>query len=89
MISLALCGYAAAQAPANYYNSVVTSTPALLRSTLHAVIDDHQRFPYTSGGTDTWDILKDADEDPAKDKRYAILFAFRQFDSATREPLLH
>ena len=30
-----------------------------------------------------------ADEDPAKDKRYAILFPFRQFDNATREPLLH
>ena len=30
-----------------------------------------------------------ADEDPAQDKRYALLFAFRQFDSASREPLLH
>ncbi len=57
-------GPALAQAPAGYYDSVDTSSSAALRSTLHAVIDDHQRFPYTSGGTDTWDILELAQEDP-------------------------
>ena len=37
----------------------------LFRSaTLHAVIDDHLRFPYNSAGTDTWVILELADEDP-------------------------
>ncbi|MHC4262173.1 MAG: endonuclease I family protein, partial [Planctomycetota bacterium] len=53
---------AAAQAPAGYYGSVDTSSAAALRSTLHAVIDDHQRFPYTSSSTDTWDILEDAEQ---------------------------
>lgn len=53
-----------AQAPAGYYNSVDASTSSSLRATLHGVIDDHTRFPYTSGGTDTWDILELADEDP-------------------------
>jgi len=55
---------ALAQVPPGYYGSVDTSSAALLRSTLHAVIDDHQRIPYTGGGTDTWDVLEEAQEDP-------------------------
>lgn len=60
----ALTAGAAAQAPPGYYDSVDESSAATLRATLHAVIDDHQRFPYTSGATDTWDVLELADEDP-------------------------
>lgn len=54
----------AAQAPPNYYLSVDASNPASLRATLHAVIDDHTRFPYTASSTDTWDILELADQNP-------------------------
>lgn len=50
--------------PAGYYDTVDPSTAAALRTTLHDVVDDHTRFPYTSSGTDTWDILEAADEDP-------------------------
>ncbi len=53
-----------AQAPPGYYNGVDASTPSSLRQTLHAVIDDHTAYPYTSSSTDTWDILELADEDP-------------------------
>jgi len=64
-----LCAFAPLAAavqgpPPGYYDSVDTTNAATLRATLHAVIDDHQRFPYTSTGTDTWDILEAADEDP-------------------------
>ena len=52
-----------AQPPADYYNSVDPTNTATLRLTLHEVIDDHTRFPYTSTATDTWDILEAADED--------------------------
>jgi endonuclease I len=52
--------------PPGYYSSVDDSNPTALRATLHAVIDDHFRFPYTSGGTDTWDILEQAQIDPTK-----------------------
>ena len=55
---------ALADPPPGYYDTVDASTPGTLRATLHEVIDDHQRFPYSSGGTDTWDILEAADEDP-------------------------
>jgi endonuclease I len=50
--------------PTGYYNSVNTSDAAALHDSLHEIIDDHQRFPYTSSATDTWDILENADEDP-------------------------
>lgn len=55
---------AAGDPPAGYYDGVDSSTQSALRSTLHDVIDDHIRFPYTSSNTDTWDILKLADQDP-------------------------
>lgn len=62
---LLLLGYAAwAAAPANYYSAVDVSSAANARATIHATIDDHQRYPYTSGSTDTWDILEEAQEDP-------------------------
>ena len=38
---------------------------ATLRTTLHAVIDDHNRIRYSyDTQTDTWDVLELADEDP-------------------------
>jgi endonuclease I len=65
---------AAAQAPTGYYSSVDASSAASLRSTLHAVVDDHQRFPYTSSSTDTWDILELAEQDPANASRILSLY---------------
>ncbi|MBM3976452.1 MAG: hypothetical protein FJ299_05625 [Planctomycetes bacterium] len=56
---------AAAQAPPGYYNGVDVSSAAALRSTLHAIIDDHVRYPYSStSATDTWNVLELADENP-------------------------
>ncbi|MFT4925992.1 MAG: endonuclease I/subtilisin-like proprotein convertase family protein [Phenylobacterium sp.] len=50
--------------PAGYYDNANTTTQSALHSSLHEIIDDHTRFPYTSSATDTWDILESADEDP-------------------------
>jgi endonuclease I len=50
--------------PEGYYDTVDDSTPASLRTTLHPVIDDHKRIPYTSSATDTWNVLEQADQDP-------------------------
>jgi endonuclease I len=60
----ALVQFSYAQAPAGYYDSVDMSSAASLRATLHEIIDDHTRFPYSSSSTDTWNILEAADEDP-------------------------
>lgn len=65
-LSLAAAVSAATQGPpAGYYNTVDTSSSASLRSTLHEVIDDHTRLPYTSGGIDTWFVLERAQQDPS------------------------
>ncbi|MGJ8664068.1 MAG: endonuclease [Marinicella sp.] len=47
-----------------YYDSVDDTNADTLRLTLHQIIDDHQSFPYTDSTTDTWDVLRFADEDP-------------------------
>lgn len=50
------------QAPPGYYATVDASSATALRSTLHAVIDDHLRIPYTATATDTWNVLELADQ---------------------------
>ena len=64
ILVLAPAGQALAAPPAGYYDSVNASSAAALRASLHPVIEDHTRFPYTSTATDTWDILELADENP-------------------------
>lgn len=54
---------------AGYYNGVNTTSASALRTSLHAIIDDHTRFPYTASSTDTWDILDRADQDPLNSGR--------------------
>lgn len=59
-----------------YYESADATSGAALRASLHAIIKDHTRYPYSSGsGIDTWTILEQADEDPNDPKR--ILDAYR------------
>ncbi|MCU0867642.1 MAG: endonuclease [Planctomycetes bacterium] len=63
-----------AQPPPTYYATVNTTSQALLRSTLHAVIDDHTRIPYTASGTDTWDVLELADQAPGSTTQILDLY---------------
>jgi PKD repeat protein/endonuclease I len=69
-----LAGSALAQAPPGYYSGADDTNGTTLRSTLHGVIDDHTRFPYTSGSTDTWNILEDAQEDPNNSSRIVDVY---------------
>ncbi|CUA83202.1 endonuclease [Pseudidiomarina woesei] len=62
LLSLSFTVFAAP--PAGYYNNVDATNAQTLQQSLHEIIDDHQRFPYTSSSTDTWDILEAADQDP-------------------------
>lgn len=48
----------------DYYASVDDGSQVTLRNTIHNVIKDHIRHEYTTAGTDTWNILDEADEDP-------------------------
>ncbi|MFY9341701.1 MAG: endonuclease [Planctomycetota bacterium] len=72
--SAAFPAAAPAQPPTNYYAAVVTTSASLLRATLHAVIDDHTRFPYTATSTDTWDILELADQAPGSTTQILDLY---------------
>ena len=52
-MAILVASAALGQGPPGYYASVDVTDGATLRATLHTVIDDHTRFPYTSGSTDT------------------------------------
>ncbi len=47
-----------------YYTGVDTSDGPALEAWLHNRIKNHDAHPYSSGSTDTWDIIADADQDP-------------------------
>jgi endonuclease I/PKD repeat protein len=51
------------QAPPGYYDTVDETSPAALKASLHNIIKDHTKIPYTSSSTDTWDVLELAGED--------------------------
>ncbi|MCH9001761.1 MAG: IPTL-CTERM sorting domain-containing protein [Planctomycetes bacterium] len=68
---------AQADPPPGYYLAVDDTDATTLRATLHEVIDDHTRFPYTSDSTDTWDILNEAQEDPASAANILDVYANR------------
>jgi endonuclease I len=72
-LTFAPAGTAAAPPP-GYYDTVITDTPLQLRTTLHEVIDDHTRFPYTASSTDTWNILELADQDPGNSANILDLY---------------
>jgi len=73
-------GSAIAQPAADYYASADTSSAAALRKSLHEIIDDHRRFPYTSSATDTWDVLEIADEDQDKSGHIITIYRNASFD---------
>jgi endonuclease I len=60
--------------PSGYYDAVNTSNSSTLHDSLHSIIDDHQRFPYTSSATDTWDILESADENPDDSSKIIAIY---------------
>lgn len=68
-----------ADPPAGYYATVDDTSSATLRTSLHAVIDDHIRFPYTSSGTDTWDILEQAQENPGNTNQIIDIYRNRTY----------
>jgi len=75
MTSNAIVRFQTIGAASGYYASVNASSSTTLRSSLHAVIDDHTRFAYSSStGTDTWDILERADQDPANAGRVLDIY---------------
>lgn len=59
-----LLAFLSGQIPSGYYDNASGLDDNALKSALNNIIDGHTEFPYTSSGTDTWDILKISDRDP-------------------------
>ncbi|KAA3649936.1 MAG: hypothetical protein DWP95_01745 [Proteobacteria bacterium] len=57
----------------DYYATVDDTDATTLRNSLHEIIDDHTSFPY-SGGTDTWEVLAFADEDPTDPSKVWLIY---------------
>jgi uncharacterized repeat protein (TIGR01451 family) len=70
----------------DYWNGVTGATGAALRAAIHSRMGDHQRHDYTSGQTDTWDILEAADENPSNSSQIISLYpniAYTKFGGGT------
>lgn len=78
-----------AQAPSGYYDPAIGLTGENLKVSLHSIIKNHTRYPYSSSGTDVWDILMDADEDPNNSNNVILLYTNRsqaKSDNASVDP---
>lgn len=53
-----------AESGEGYYSEVNTSSPGQLRCTLNLTIRGHTAYPYSGSGTNTWEILEVAQQDP-------------------------
>ena len=69
----------AAGGGSGYYARVNTSSASQLRCSLHATIRGHTAYPYSASGTDTWDILEIADEDPGNGGRILDVYRNRSY----------
>jgi endonuclease I len=75
MASNHVMSFGVAGTGSGYYASVNASSSANLRATLHPVIDDHTKIPYSaSGTTDSWDVLEVADQDPLDSTRVLDIY---------------
>ncbi|GJQ64516.1 MAG: hypothetical protein SCALA702_35690 [Melioribacteraceae bacterium] len=61
--------------PSGYYQSTQGEFDENLKWELHQIIRNHVRFPYSSSGTDTWDILKQSDKDTTNPANVVLLYS--------------
>jgi endonuclease I len=62
-----------AQIPNGYYSKAEGVSGQELKDSLYQIIKNHTEYPYTSTGTDVWDILKESDKD-SNNPNNVILF---------------
>ncbi len=68
-----------ASAPTGYYDTVDATSAGSLRLTVHDVIKDHTKIPYTDTVTDTWNVLELADQDPNDSSRILDVYLNASF----------
>lgn len=78
-----LFSFTTGQSASNYYASVDASSCSSLRTTLHALIDDHTVYPYTGSPTDVWTMLEAADQDPSNSANVLDIYFNKSFVKGT------
>ncbi|MBN1251016.1 MAG: endonuclease [Bacteroidales bacterium] len=73
---------AVSQIPAGYYDGTEGLGGDALKSALNNIIKGHTTYPYTSGSTDIWDILKQTDKDPGNADNVILLYSGRSINAA-------
>ena len=68
--------------PDGYYASVDLSDRFAFKRSLHNIIDDHVKVPYTSSQLDTWDVIAIADRDPLDAARVLTLYKNATYPAA-------
>ena len=68
--------------PSGYYDGASGKSGSTLKSALNDIIDGHTEFPYTSSGTDVWDILKVSDRDPNNSSNVICVYTQYSIDAA-------
>ncbi|MFT5777643.1 MAG: endonuclease I [Crocinitomicaceae bacterium] len=63
------------QIPLGYYDSAIGFSGDMLKTKLNLIIKDHIEFPYTSSGTDVWDILKETDRDTLNPNNVLLIYS--------------
>ena len=63
------------QIPFGYYDLAIGFTGESLKTQLNLTIKNHTEFPYTSTGTDVWDILKETDKDPLNPNNVLLIYS--------------
>ena len=63
------------QIPSGYYDSAIGYLGEPLKTQLNLIIKNHTEFPYTSSGTDVWDILKVTDRDTLNPNNVLLLYS--------------
>lgn len=74
MASNATVSFTTSGAQSGYYAGVNTTSASALRASLHPIIDDSVKIPYTASTTDTWDVLNVADQDPLNSGRILDIY---------------
>jgi len=71
-----------AQIPSGYYDAANGKTGGQLKAALNDIISGHTTYPYSSSGTDVWDILKTADQDPNNSANVIGIYSGFSMDAA-------
>ena len=77
-----LLAFLSGQIPSGYYDNASGLDDNALKSALNNIIDGHTEFPYSSSGTDVWDILKISDRDPNNSSNVITVYTQYSMDAA-------